>query len=403
MNVLFDISAVSGGSGIGRVVSEIAHGLAATRECDTTFCAAGSLTGVLEADQFLKRHPQYVSGLSHVGLAKALASPTGRLRSLTGRRAADLVARAAGIMRRRVRASLLIKANVFHTPYGRFPAQIKRARLKRFMTMHDALPLLRPELFTAGQLAVYRRMVGSIGPEDHLICVSQSTQNDLCRLGVAREDQCTVIPLAANPRLFYRCQNEQQLSRVRAKHKLPTTRFILSLATLEPRKNLAHLVRCFAQVAKEPRMAGVKLVLAGGSGWKFDELFAAIAEVGEVRDRIVLPGYIAEEDLAAVYSLASLFVYPSLYEGFGLPPLEAMQCGLPVISSNTSSLPEVVGNAGVLINPNDADQLCEAMLDVLGSGERQAALTARSLERATVFSWDRTIDMHLAAYRRAIG
>jgi glycosyltransferase involved in cell wall biosynthesis len=121
-----------------------------------------------------------------------------------------------------------------------------------------------------------------------------------------------------------------------------------------------------------------------------------------VRDRIVMTGYVAEDDLAPLYSGALAFVYPSLYEGFGLPPLEAMQCGTPVITSNTSSLPEVVGDAGIMVDPLDQDALCDALSRVHGSAALRRELSRRSLARARQFSWERCIDQTLAAYRTAL-
>jgi glycosyltransferase involved in cell wall biosynthesis len=173
---------------------------------------------------------------------------------------------------------------------------------------------------------------------------------------------------------------------------------VLSLCTLEPRKNLARLVTAFSRLADNPSLGDVRLVLVGALGWKTESLMETIRTVGIPRDRLVLSGHVPDEDLSALLTGASVFAYPSLYEGFGLPVLEAMQCGAPVVTSNTSSLPEVVGDAAVCIDPTDEDALAQAMTDVLLDSTLAAGLRRRGLERARTFTWRRTVDETVAAY-----
>jgi glycosyltransferase involved in cell wall biosynthesis len=210
-----------------------------------------------------------------------------------------------------------------------------------------------------------------------------------------------VTPLAAGEE--FRPETEPaRLEAVRQRYALPRAPFILSLCTLEPRKNLPHLIRAFAEMLRSDPARETHLVLAGAKGWDFDDLFREREALENCRHRIHCPGRIAEEDLAAVYSAAQLFVYPSLYEGFGLPALEAMQCGLPVIASDTSSLPEVVGDAGLLVSPTDQAALVAAMRSLLDSADLRRELRARGLARAREFSWARTMDLTLGAYRTAL-
>ena len=172
---------------------------------------------------------------------------------------------------------------------------------------------------------------------------------------------------------------------------------------MEPRKNIDHTVRCFARIVKEQHISDLNLVLVGTKGWDFDKIFTEMMKHNSVRDRVIVTGYVADEDLAAIYSGAQMFVYPSLYEGFGLPPLEAMQCGVPVITSNTSSLPEVVGEAGIMVNPQDSDVLCQAMTDIYRKPALRNELATRALARAKQFSWASCAQQTVRAYETVLG
>lgn len=176
----------------------------------------------------------------------------------------------------------------------------------------------------------------------------------------------------------------------------------MSLNTLEPRKNLGHLIQCFRKLVYQEKINDLYLVLAGGKGWLYNKLFEEIYRCEALKDRVIVTGYVADEDLAALYSDALAFVYTSFYEGFGLPPLEAMQCGVPVITSNTSSLPEVVGDAGIMVAPTDADMLCHSMLALYTKSSLREAMSLKSLERAKQFSWEKCTQETLAAYKFAL-
>jgi glycosyltransferase involved in cell wall biosynthesis len=211
-----------------------------------------------------------------------------------------------------------------------------------------------------------------------------------------------VTPLAASDN-FYPCADPKELSSVRAKYGIPTDAiYFLGLSTLEPRKNIDQLIRCFARLVSDQGLKDLRLVLVGAKGWDYNKIFEAISSLEISKDHIILTGYVAEEDLAALYSGALAFVYLSLYEGFGLPPLEAMQSGTPVITSNTSSLPEVVGNAGIMLDPLDADAICQSMLEVYRNGALRAEMTRKSLERAMLFSWTKCVRESVSAYRSAL-
>ena len=189
----------------------------------------------------------------------------------------------------------------------------------------------------------------------------------------------------------------RRLAAFRRRHGLPE-HCVLYLGTLEPRKNVDRLVAAFAGLVR--RGLPHTLVLAGGKGWNYDAIFRAVEAHG-VRERVLFPGYVDRAEQPLWYNAADLFVYPSVYEGFGLPPLEAMACGVPVVTSNTSSLPEVVGGAGATVDPGDGEALTEAMAQVLTDGARAAAMSAAGRARAARFSWTAAAEGCVAAYRRA--
>jgi glycosyltransferase involved in cell wall biosynthesis len=178
--------------------------------------------------------------------------------------------------------------------------------------------------------------------------------------------------------------------------------YFLSLCTLEPRKNVDRVIRCFARLLKEKQIQDVNLVLVGVKGWHFDKIFNEIESNKDIRSHIIITGFVEDKDLAALYSASLGFVYPSIYEGFGLPPLEAMQCGVPVVTSNTSSLPEVVGDAGIMVTPTDEDALCQAMLNVYQSESLRKEMSAKSLHQAARFSWEKCIQDTINGYKMAM-
>ena len=195
------------------------------------------------------------------------------------------------------------------------------------------------------------------------------------------ENLITAIPLAHDP--FFYPRQAKEIDNALAAHSFPRD-YILFVGTLEPRKNISLLIKALSMTKSE-----IPLILVGWSGWGDKTWWRDITELG-LEKRIYTAGYLDEETLACLYSGAKALVYPSMYEGFGLPVLEAMACGCPVICSNTSSLPEVAGTAALFVDPAAPEALARALDEILGDASRRAGLVERGLKRALVFSWDKT-------------
>ncbi len=231
----------------------------------------------------------------------------------------------------------------------------------------------------------------------HIIAVSEATRQDLIRLYDLPEEKITVIHEAAHRR--FHPQPPEMVEEARARYHLPEE-FLLYVGTIEPRKNLTRLLRVWARLYQAGEAP--PLVIVGARGWLADDFFAAL-EACPVRDAVHLTGYVAEVHLPAVYAAATAFVFPSLYEGFGLPPLEAMACGTPVACSNTSSLPEVVGDAALTFDPTDEEAMADAIRRLVGDDELRAELRERGTKQAARFTWKRAAHQTLAVYRDVLG
>jgi glycosyltransferase involved in cell wall biosynthesis len=290
--------------------------------------------------------------------------------------------------------------DIYHSLYWPLvePERVKaRARV---ITVYDMIPALFPDLVMEDVLERQRAIVAGLDRHrDWVICTSACTKADFCAITPFDPARVFVTPLAASPDIFHPEPDPVRIAAVLDKYGAPHRGYVLSVCTLEPRKNLARLARAFFALVEAEPLHDLRLVLTGPAGWKSDELFAALGASPRLRDRIVLTGFVSDDDLAALYSAAAVFVYPSLYEGFGLPVLEAMQCGVPVVTSRTSSLPEVVGADAITVDPLDEEALSQAMLRVLTNSQLAEELRDRGLARAATFSWSRTVVDTVAAYR----
>lgn len=287
--------------------------------------------------------------------------------------------------------------DVFHSPYYALPDKALTGKAARVITIHDMIPILFPQFFTPKIVWKFKKNLESIDlNQDWVICNSQHTKNDFCNYTGMSSDRVFITPLAAGKQ-FHPVTDDAAIAQVLQRYQISSP-YLLSLATLEPRKNLSFLIRCFSRLIKENPDWDLSLVLVGVSGWKNTAIFQAVQEDPQLKSRVVFTDYVPDTDLSAIFSGATAFVYPSFYEGFGLPPLEAMQCGTPVITSNTSSLPEVVGDAGILIDPTNEDDLCEAIGKLVSSSELRSQLSQKSLKQASQFSWTKCAEQTVEIY-----
>ena len=230
----------------------------------------------------------------------------------------------------------------------------------------------------------------------HIIAVSEQSKRDIVEAYSVAPEKITVIYEAADPRFCPQPANTA--ADVRTRYGLPD-RYLLFVGTIEPRKNLGRVLAAFERLHAE-RLTDA-LVIVGKRGWLYDDFFARL-EGSPAKQAVIFPGFVPDTDLPAVYAAAQAFAFPSEFEGFGLPVLEAMACGTPVVCSNTSSLPEVAGDAALLVDPLEVDALTDALGRVLRDPALAADLRARGLAQAARFSWARAAEETLAVYRRVM-
>lgn len=233
-----------------------------------------------------------------------------------------------------------------------------------------------------------------------ILALSEYSRGDIIETYGIEPERVSVIPPAA-PGHFAPVTDVLELARVRRNYGIEDE-YILSVGSIQPRKNLARLIAAYASLRRlRPQAKLPQLVLVGKKAWLFDETLRAATEHGLTSD-IIFTGYVPEADLPPLYSGACCFIYPSYFEGFGLPVLEAMQCGTPVIAGNRTSLPEVVGDAGLLVDPFDEQALALAMARVIENSDLAAELCVKGLKRARDFSWRKTARMTLEVYKQAV-
>jgi glycosyltransferase involved in cell wall biosynthesis len=290
--------------------------------------------------------------------------------------------------------------NVYHSPYFALPDRALLGKAARVLTIHDMIPVLFPQFFTPKIVQKFKRNLASLEPDrDWVLCNSNHTKQDFCAYSGMDSDRVFVTPLAA-AKHFHPINDPATIAPILQRYAVAQP-YLLSLATLEPRKNLSFLIRSFLRLLETHPDWDLNLVLVGVCGWKNADIFQVVQQNPTLQSRVIFTGYVPDRDLSALLSGALAFVYPSFYEGFGLPPLEAMQCGTPVITSNTSSLPEVVGAAGLLIDPTQEDELCQAIWTLVTDATTRSQLAQQAIERASQFSWERCAAQTVDVYQMA--
>jgi glycosyltransferase involved in cell wall biosynthesis len=301
--------------------------------------------------------------------------------------------------------------DVFHSPDFVLPP-VRRART--VLTVHDLSFLTTPETFAPGLRDYLTRAVHrAVARADHILADSGSTKDDLITYLKTDPDRITVVYPGVEPR--FRPLDEPAVSTVCGRYGLSRP-FILSVSTLQPRKNYTTLIEAYAHLESyglqtlrpggvpslsrdSGQAADYELVIVGSKGWLYQEIFETVERLG-LAGRVRFLEFVPDEDLPALYNAADLFALPSLYEGFGLPVLEALACGTPVVTSNVSSLPEVAGDAAVLVSPRDVEGLSQALYRALTDQELRTTLRQRGLMQAQYFTWHQAAKTVLDVYRQ---
>tara|TARA_Y100000590_G_scaffold288638_1_gene324990 strand:+ start:8191 stop:9330 length:1140 start_codon:yes stop_codon:yes gene_type:complete len=283
--------------------------------------------------------------------------------------------------------------DIYHSPDFTLPPTLQG--VPKLLTVHDLSFLRDPQSASPGlrrylEIAVER----SVQLATHVLADSQSTKDDLMELYLTPEEKITVLYPGVSSD-FRPIVNPAKLKQVRKRYKLREEPFVLSVGTLQPRKNHLTLIKAFEIALGNSEY---NLVLAGGKGWSYDEVYELVESCG-LQKRVLFPGFVADADLASLYSAADIMAFPSLYEGFGLPVLEAMACGVPVLASSVSSLPEVTGDAALLIDPGNVEDMADAMLTLAENVDLRQSFRDKGLKRAEQFSWQTSAAALLGVYK----
>ena len=293
----------------------------------------------------------------------------------------------------------LEKGDIYHSFYYPFDNNvIRHVKIKKSITYLDIIPL-RMEGYPRAMVEITKQVVKSIA-SNFAISISEFSKQDLLDYdNKISADRIFVAPLAASKELFFQNTNREKSARVKRKYRLPDNYF-LSISSNDIRKNVPHVIKCFSLFTLQEKPKDLFLVIAGNA--KYSSSIVDKLNIDKaVREKIIIIGrHIENEDMAVVYSNALCFFFMSLYEGFGLPVLEAMQCGVPVVTSDVSSLPEVVGNAAIMINPKDEIELCNTMNKVYNNESLRVKYSALGKVRANDFSWQKCANDYYEIFKR---
>ena len=282
------------------------------------------------------------------------------------------------------------KSDIYHFFNFTIPKNIKG---KVINTIYDTVFISAPE--TMGDRKELEEYKYGAQKSDLIITISESAKNDIIKnLGVT-EDKIEIVHPGIDLENYSQKYEKEELERIRKKYNLPSE-YILYLGTIEPRKNIERIIKAFIKY-KEKVDDDLKFVIVGKKGWKYENIMKLIESMGT---DIIITGYIDEEDKIPIYKLAQFFVFPSLYEGFGMPVLEAMAAGVPVVTSNVSSLPEVAGNAAILVDPLSEDEILEAYKKILSDKQLQREMIEKGLEQAKKFQWKKSVEVLEKVYEK---
>lgn len=404
IRVLLDVSPIGAApesrTGLARVALALARALAARDDVALRSCAWGSIAASADFAAVRREFPELHGVLAAPGfIERAFLWLVGGAKS----RLPWPVVRVLGQVANRCRNPLagvdLGAFDVVHSTYARFPRVVRRCGRPTVMTLHDIMPLRMPaEWFPTGQVGITRRIVAGARRADRVVCVSESTRHDFLDHTGYPPERTVVIPNGIDHGIFHPETDQGAVGDVLRKHGLDGAPFVLTLSSLARHKNLRMLLDAWR---RRPAGKAGSLVIAGGRTADVVSLARGLGIGDDVRD-VVVTGHVSDAEFRALATACQAFLFPSLYEGFGLPALEAMACGAPVIAADRTSLPEVVGAAGTLLDPTDEAAWAEHVGLALEAPPRRQP-HGPSLERAAGFSWERSAAAHAALYDRLGG
>ncbi len=363
-------AAITQGAGIGRYVRELIAALLRLDTANEYRLFAASPRPISQAGPPVRRLPFHDKWLMRVWHRLRLPLP---VESITGR------------------------VDLFHSPDFTLPPTLPGT--PTILTVHDLSFIRDPNSANARLRSFLSQVVPrSVRRASHVLADSQATKQDLIELWQTPAEKISVLYCGVDSR-FHPVTDPAELAAMRGRYQIGDRPFILALSTLQPRKNYVRLIQAFAPLAaRNPELA---LVIGGGRGWQYQAILAEPARLS-IEHQVVFPGFVTDADLPSLYSAAELFVYPSLYEGFGLPLLEAMACGTPVIASTRSSLPEVTGEAGLQADPLDVAGWTAAMDQLLHDPALRHTLINRGFRQAGRFTWEQAAVQLQAIYQQVL-
>lgn len=286
--------------------------------------------------------------------------------------------------------------DIYFSPMKAVPKFIaKNKTIKKFTILHDTIPLINDYRNNADKHDWYHKLISSINSTDNYFANSLNTKQDFMEyVPNINPENIIVIPLSTG-KPYFKVNNYSYINQIKNKYGIPANKkYIFSLCNLDPRKNLIFSIKNFLNFTEKHNLDNFIFVLGGSHFKDFEKILNNnIEKLGERKNKILRIGYVDDEDMSALYSGAEMFIYPSFYEGFGMPVLEAMKCGLPVICSNTTSLPEVIGDCGIQINPYSDKELVEAMEKMYFDREFRDGCIRKGLERVKLFTWKKCVDI----------
>lgn len=295
----------------------------------------------------------------------------------------------------------LSKFNIFQSFLGTngIPEIIIKQNIKKYAFLYDVLAFSNPEYFFkpsryAKSIKSFSKKIETLSKDTTIFIDSIHAKDEFLKyFPQYKENKTEVIYLGVDTNKYFKIDEKSIDKEILSKYKIPqNTPYILSLSSLNKRKNLPFLIESFVDfLEKHPEIKDLNLVLAGPKGWLFDDIFSTIKNANKYKDRIILTGFVDDKDISMIYNLAYVFVCPSVAEGFGLPVLEAMACGIPVLSSNLTSLPEVYGDSALSFNPYKKEELIECIEKIYNSKDLREDLVAKGLNRVKDFTWENTV------------